>query len=178
MARNLRQEKGFTLVDMLFVCALIGILSAIGVPHLVMAKQAAGSASAIGSMRAINSGQLSFALSCGGGFYAADLTTLGKKPAGSPEAFLSPNLTIANKFVKSGYTIQMSGTPYAGAPATCNGLGVGTSSRAYKAGADPIDPDNRRFFATNADNQVYEDMSAMYPTMPESGEPASGHTLY
>ena len=38
---------------------------------------------------------------------------------------------------KSGYTIQMTATPYAGAPITCNGLGAGLAGQGYKSAADP-----------------------------------------
>ena len=74
---RVRGEQGFTLLDLLFVCGLIGVLSIIALPKLLMAKQAANAASAISSMRAITSAQLTFALTCGGGFYAPDLVTLG-----------------------------------------------------------------------------------------------------
>ena len=73
----IRNEKGFTLLDMLFVCGLIGIISIIAMPRLLLARQSANAASAIATMRAIDSAQLTFALTCGGGFYAPKLTTLG-----------------------------------------------------------------------------------------------------
>jgi type IV pilus assembly protein PilA len=174
----IRKENGYTLIDLLFVCALIGILSTIALPSLLMAKQAAGSASAIGSLRAINSGQLTFALTCGGGFYAPKLSTLGVAPVGSREAFLSPNLTTADTIVKAGYTIQLTGSAYGGAPPSCNGLALGEASQAFKAAADPVDPGlNKRFFATNANNQLYEHTASMFAAMPQQGVPPIGQTL-
>ncbi len=177
--RAIQKEHGYTLIDLLFVCALIGVLSVIALPNLLLAKQAAGSASAIGSLRAINSAQLSYALTCGGGFYAPRLSTLGVAPVAGKEAFLSPNLTSADTLVKSGYTIQLLGTPYAGAPPSCNGLAGGEAAQAFKAGADPVDPTrNTRFFATNANGQLYEHTATLYAVMPEQGTPALGHVLY
>src|SRR6202051_2842753 len=79
---RMRQAQGFALIDLIFVCGIIGVLCSIALPRLLLAKQAAGSASAIGSMRAINSAQLTFALTCGAGFYAPSLTTLGTLPVG------------------------------------------------------------------------------------------------
>lgn len=178
IVRNIRKDDGFTLIDMLFVCGLIGILSVIALPGLLMAKEAAGSASAIGSLRAINSGELTYALTCGGGFYAPDLTTLGMAPAGSNEAYLSPNLTTGNVVQKAGYTIQLQGTAYGGAPATCNGLAPGVTAQGFKAGADPASIQNPRFFATNANGQLYENNATMYAATPELGEPAIGHVLH
>ena len=76
-----KTDSGFALLDMIFVCGLIGILSGIAVPKLLLAKQAAGAASAIGSMRAINSAELTYALTCGSGFYAPNLPSLGHDAA-------------------------------------------------------------------------------------------------
>ena len=65
-----RNARGFALIDLIFVCGIIGVIAGIALPRLLLAKSVAGSASAIGSMRAINSAQLTFALTCGAGFYA------------------------------------------------------------------------------------------------------------
>jgi prepilin-type N-terminal cleavage/methylation domain-containing protein len=171
------KQAGFTLLEVLFVCVLIGIISAMALPRLLMAKQAADASSAIGSMRTINSSQLGFAASCGGGYYSPDLTTLALLPPGSNVPFISPDLSIANTVVKSGYTIDMMGTPDPSAPATCNGLPAGAASKAFKAGADPGVPTNYRYFATNAAATIYEDTASLYAGMPEQGVPLAGHTL-
>jgi hypothetical protein len=173
----IRKAHGFALLDLLFVCGLVGILCSIALPRLLLAKQAAGSASAIGSMRAINSGELTFALTCGSGFYAPSLTVLGTPPVGSNEGFITAGLGIANTITRSGYSIQLSSVPYAGAPASCNGLDVGEAGQGFKAAADPVEPGNERFFATNAGGIIYEDASTMYATIPEVGDPPSGHAL-
>jgi type II secretory pathway pseudopilin PulG len=175
---NIRSQKGFTLIDMMFVCGLIGVLSIIALPRLLMAKQAAGAASAIGSMRAINSSQLTFALTCGGGFYAPNLTTLGVVPiGGGTEAFISPNLSTADTISRSSYIIRMIGTPFPGAPASCNGLAPGAASQAFKAVADAVDVDNKRFFATNVNGQIFQHTSSLLAAMPEVGEPPIGVPL-
>ena len=166
------------LLDLIFVMGIISVIAATAMPRLLAARQSAGAASAIGSLRAISSAQLTFALTCGGGFYSPNLTTLGTTPPGSNEAFLSQNLTGDDIVTRGGYIIQMSATPFASAPASCNGLGLGGAGQAYKAGADPADPaTNFRYFATNANGQIFEDTLTMFPMMPEVGEPASGHLL-
>ena len=174
----IRKAHGFALIDMIFVTGVIGLLMSIAMPRLILAKQSAGAASAIGSMRAIGSAQLSYALSCGGGFYAPALTTLGRVPPGSSEAFIAPTLSSADKIIKASYTIQMTATAYAGAPPSCNGLAAGSAGQAWVAGADPTDISNTRFFATNANNVVYEHSSSLYEIMPEVGTPAVGHVLH
>ena len=89
-------RKGFALIDLLFVCGIIGLLSSIALPRLALAKQSAGSASAIGSLRAINSAQLTYALTCGNGFYAPKLSTLGVAPPGTSQPFLAGGLTAGD----------------------------------------------------------------------------------
>lgn len=173
----IRKAHGFALIDLLFVCGLIGILCSIALPRLLLAKQAAGSASAIGSMRAIDSGELTFALTCGNGFYAPSLTALGTPPAGTNEGFITAGLATADTLTRSGYSIQLSSVPYAGAPLTCNGVAAGDAGQGFKAAADPVEPGNERFFATNSGGIIYEDTSTMFATMPELGEPPSGHPL-
>jgi prepilin-type N-terminal cleavage/methylation domain-containing protein len=172
-----QKQAGFTLIEVLFVCGVIGIISAMALPRLMMAKQAADASSAIGSLRTINSSELGFSASCGGGFYSPDLTTLAAIPPGTNTPFISPDLSYVNSPVKSGYTFQLMGTPSAGAPPTCNGLGPGAASKAFKAGADPGVPTNYRYFATNSDNAIYEDSSTLYAAMPEVGVPPAGHPL-
>src|SRR6267142_87670 len=70
---TVRKAHGFALIDLIFVCGVIGILVSIAMPSLFTAKQAASASSAIGSMRALNSAELTYALTCGSGFYAPSL---------------------------------------------------------------------------------------------------------
>lgn len=174
---KLGKANGFALIDIIFVCGIIGLLCGIALPRLLLARQTAYSASAVASMRAINSAQLTYALTCGNGFYAPKLTTLGTAPPGSTEAFLSPGLTGADTVTKSGYIVNLSGTAYPGAPPTCNGLAAGDAAQGYKAAADPAEPTNSRFFAINASGTIFEDSSSLFAGMPEVGDPASGHVF-
>jgi type II secretory pathway pseudopilin PulG len=173
------QAHGFALIDLLFVCGIIGVLASMAMPRLLLAKSAAGAASAIGSMRAINSAELTYALTCGNGFYAPNLTTLGTPPPASTEPFISGGLGTADTINKSGYTIQLEATAFAGAPPACNGLGAGAAGRGFRAAADPSGVSSAipRFFSTNANAVIFEDTASLWGAMPEVGEPASGHPL-
>jgi type II secretory pathway pseudopilin PulG len=174
---RIHNAKGFALIDLLFVCGLIGLLSMIAMPRLMMARQAAGSASAIGSMRTINSAQLTYALTCGGGFYAPRLTVLGTPPPSSEAPYISPTLGRDDIIVQSGYTVQLSATGYPGAPPSCNGLASGEGGQGFKAAADPLEVTNSRYFAVNANGQIWEDTASIFAAIPEVGESPQGHTL-
>lgn len=173
--KSLRGEAGFTLIDMLFVVALIGLLASMAIPGLMKARGAAQATSAIGTLRVVNSAELSFAITCGLGFYSPDLPTLGIPPAGSVEPFLADEMTAGFTFIKSGYNFSLAGTPLPGAPGSCNGLGVGQAAPGYAAVADPLDPGGSpRYFGTNSDGVTYQHTATLSLTMPESGSPPAG----
>jgi type II secretory pathway pseudopilin PulG len=167
-----RGEAGFTLIDMLFVVALIGLLSTLAIPGLMRARGAAQSSSALGTLRVINSAQVSYAISCGLGFYSPDLPTLAKIPSGAKEGFVAQELASGPTFIKSGYSFSMAGTAVPGAPATCNGLSIGQSAAGYALVADPLDTTPpARHFGTNSDGVIYEAAGLLGAVMPETGAP-------
>lgn len=170
------RQAGFTLIDMLFVVAIVGLLASMAVPGLMRARGAARASSAIGTLRIVNSAQLTFAISCGFGFYAPDFPTLGTPPPTSSEGYLPPELSSGLTYDRSGYTFSLSGTPLGGAPASCNGLGPGSAAPAYAAVADPIGAVDSvsRYFGTNADGLIFQDSATLSLTMPESGSPPAG----
>jgi type II secretory pathway pseudopilin PulG len=174
----MKSEKGFTLIDLLFTCTLIGLICSMAIPGLLRAKGVAQTASAVGMIRVMNSAQLSFAVTCGSGFYAPDLPTLGVPPPAAVQAFLPAELTSSATFLKSGYSFSMTGTALPGAPASCNGLAAGRASPGYVAIADPIDPvGNPHFFGTNADGTIYENATSLASVMPESGPSPEGTVI-
>jgi Tfp pilus assembly protein PilE len=178
-ASTLRRDDGFTLIDLLFVVALIGMISTLAIPGLMRARNAAQSASALGTIRLVNSAQLSYAITCGLGFYAPDFPTLTRKPPMSDDAFLASDLATGPTFIKSGYNFSMAGTSFPGAPETCNGLSAGAASPAYALVADEIAfiPGQGRFFGTNSDGVIYEHVASLAETMPEGGAPTLGQPV-
>jgi hypothetical protein len=178
-AGRVKNEKGFTLIDMLFVIALVGLLCTLAIPGLMRARGAAQSSSAIGTIRVVNSAQLSFAITCGLGFYSPDFPILAIKPPSAIDAFLSPEMATGPTFIKSGYNFSMAGTAVPGAPATCNGVAAGTTAPGYAVVADQLEAPSTgvRFFGSNADGVIYEDGKSLGLTMPEGGAPPAGAPL-
>jgi type II secretory pathway pseudopilin PulG len=167
---RLRSERGFTLIDMLFVVGLIGLLSTLAVPGLTRAKGAAQASSALASLRVINSAELSYAISCGLGFYSPTLPPLGVAPPASSSPFLPPELASAVTVNRGGYEFQLFGSALPGAPASCNGVAAGAGAPGYKVSANPLDPTkNNKFFGTNSSGLLYQGTNSLFAGMPEAG---------
>ena len=103
------KQKGFSLIELLIVVAIILIIAAIAIPNLLRSKMAANQASAVGSVRTINTAAITYNSTYGNG-YPGNLTMIGTAASTTPgcgSALLIDSVLTSG--TKSGYTFTLAG---------------------------------------------------------------------
>jgi type IV pilus assembly protein PilA len=154
----MRRTKGFSLIELLIVVAIILIIMAIAVPNFLRSRLQANESAAVGALRTLNTAQISYNSSYPTVGFATTLTNLGDggtaTNCGGTTAPTSTSACLIDSALetgtKSGYSFALSGA-------------TGTPTATYQLISSPIQPGTtgNRYFCSFADAVVRVSLAAI-----------------
>jgi len=149
-----RKQTGFSLIELLIVVAIILILAAIAIPNLIQSKMTANEASAVQTLRDINTAESMYSIQFGNGF-STDLPSLGGTTGAvtSTNAQLIPDPVAQAPNIKDGFNFTY---------AVTGNNGPNGSPSNYTVNANPVVPGStgHRYFYTDESFAIRANPSA------------------